>query len=247
LKYSTGYNGKYDILSKRAEKNRDNAVLLYNLTPKICLQCNSNIPYDLRNNKFCNHSCSATYNNLLKLPRSIKSRAKTSESLSGKTYTIIKNVTCCVCNTNFNLAVGTKRNLSKIKCKTCYRPCRPKRIIDLSKLKDYRLACKFKFSLKDFPNELEFTLIEQYGWYSASNHGNNLSGVSRDHMVSVRYGFDNNIDPKILAHPANCKLMQHSSNISKYVKNSITYEELLVKIKEWDIKYPPGYREDTLR
>jgi hypothetical protein len=34
----------------------------------------------------------------------------------------------------------------------------------------------------------------------------NLGGVSRDHMIAVRDGFNLGIDPKLLSHPANCKL-----------------------------------------
>lgn len=36
----------------------------YNKNPKLCLYCNSAIPYKKRNNKFCNHSCSASFNNV---------------------------------------------------------------------------------------------------------------------------------------------------------------------------------------
>lgn len=56
-------------------------------------------------------------------------------------------------------------------------------------------------------------------------------------MISVRYGFDNNIDPKIIAHPANCQLLLHGENVSKYTNCSISFEELLEKIKIWDEKY----------
>jgi len=53
-------------------------------------------------------------------------------------------------------------------------------------------------------------------------------------MYSVRQGFENKIDPKHIAHPANCKLMIHTDNISKNKKSSITHDELLDKILEWD-------------
>lgn len=35
----------------------------YNNNPKLCKQCKKPIPYERRNNNFCNQSCSATYNN----------------------------------------------------------------------------------------------------------------------------------------------------------------------------------------
>ena len=106
-----------------------------------------------------------------------------------------------------------------------------------SALANYRADCAFKFNLKDYPNEFDFTLVESYGWYKPKNRGDNLSGVSRDHAVSVRYGFDHNLPAEHLAHPANCILMQHGDNVSKYMKNSMSYEDLLLRINAWDKKY----------
>jgi hypothetical protein len=108
---------------------------------------------------------------------------------------------------------------------------------DLKQLNDYRLECSFSFSLQQFPDEFDFSLIEKYGWYSAKNRGNNLGGVSRDHIVSVKFGYDNGIDPKIISHPANCQLLIHNDNVSKNKKCGITLDELINKIKEWDNKY----------
>ena len=105
------------------------------------------------------------------------------------------------------------------------------------RLKLYRLQCAFKFSLDSYPDEFDFSLIEKYGWYAAKNHGNNLNGVSRDHMFSVKDGFINNVDPKIISHPANCQLVCHSKNASKGAKSCITLDELLRRIKQWDEKY----------
>ena len=65
----------------------------------------------------------------------------------------------------------------------------------------------------------------------------NLGGVSRDHMLSVRDGFNKGINPKLLAHPANCRLMIHNENISKNKKSILTENELLIRIEEWDKKY----------
>ena len=69
------------------------------------------------------------------------------------------------------------------------------------------------------------------------NRGNNLDGVSRDHIVSVKYGYENGIDPQIIAHPANCQLLNHNENVSKGEKCGIKYEQLKQKITEWNIKY----------
>lgn len=53
-------------------------------------------------------------------------------------------------------------------------------------------------------------------------------------MVSVSEGFKRNIDPKIIAHPANCMLMRHAENQRKNMKSSITPDDLMLRIKEFD-------------
>lgn len=101
----------------------------------------------------------------------------------------------------------------------------------------YRLQCQFNFNLSDYPNEFDFDLIRKYGWYKAKNHGNNLGGVSRDHMYSIMEGYRNGVDPRIISHPANCRLVRHSENISKLDGSVITLEQLIERIKKWDEKY----------
>ncbi len=38
----------------------------YSANPKICIQCDTLLPYEKRRNRFCSHRCSAIYNNTLK-------------------------------------------------------------------------------------------------------------------------------------------------------------------------------------
>jgi len=66
--------------------------------------------------------------------------------------------------------------------------------------------------------------LHQYWW----------CGVSRDHVISVAYGFENNIDPLIIKHPANCQLLRHSDNSSKHIKCDMVIENLLEKINKWN-------------
>jgi hypothetical protein len=56
--------------------------------------------------------------------------------------------------------------------------------------------------------------------------------------LSVREGFEMGIDPQIISHPANCRLMIHNENISKNKRSDITIEELLEKITIFESKYP---------
>jgi len=66
------------------------------------------------------------------------------------------------------------------------------------------------------------------------NKDTNPDGVVRDHMVSRRYGYDNNIPPEIIGHPANCQFLSHRDNLSKGAGCSLTYEQLLTRIALWD-------------
>jgi hypothetical protein len=123
------------------------------------------------------------------------------------------------------------------KQKYCSHSCSSKGRKESEGLISYRGECRFKFCLADYPNEFDFSLIKQYGWYQPINRGDNLNGISRDHIVSVKYGFENDIDPNIISHPANCQLLKHCENSSKNSKCSLTLDELLKNIQEWDKKY----------
>ena len=101
----------------------------------------------------------------------------------------------------------------------------------------YRLDSNFNFNLSDYPDEFDFSLIEKYGWYSPTNKKNNLNGVSRDHMFSVREGFEMGIGAHLISHPANCQLMIHRENISKNKKSIISIDELLKRIENFEEKY----------
>lgn len=228
-KYSSGYNGKYKELANRHKITQD----AYLLDPNKCTQCNSSLAYNKRNNKFCSTSCSATYNNAIKDYSKFKTGPVKTRQL--------KHRKCEFCNTDFT-TYKDKRFCNR-KCARDY-----KNFLSRSHRTpwiNYRAECQFRFNIKDYPDEFDFALITQFGWYKASNRGNNLTGVSRDHMVSCRFGFDNQIPAEHIRHPANCKLMIHTENASKRTNNSITYNELLDRIKRWEKKYPPSFDQST--
>jgi len=211
-----------------------------------CLNCNkifeakkSNIKRGF--DKFCSSSCSAKYNNIRRLSYNVG----------------IKILNCSICNKKLTVDLRT----SVIHCKECRikrrrekyklkkRFCKSCNSIAIEKNKIYcniciknyyslyRPSCKFKFSLNDYPKEFDFTLIKENGWYSPTNKNNNLTGVSRDHMFSVRNGFELGIAPNIIGHPANCRLMLHTDNSSKNKQNSISLEELIDRIKYFEKIY----------
>jgi len=207
----------------------------YKDNPKYCFSCNSKIPYYKRKNTFCNHSCKAKYiNTTRKLvnrkaysEQAIKNLREANRKSKGGDINYEQNPSkCSRCNKDL---VYQKRNY-----KYCSRECIRENPKDL---KNYRVSCRFKFSLNDYPEEFDFNLIKENGWYSPTNKNNNLTGVSRDHMFSVRNGFELAIDPNIIGHPANCRLMLHTDNFKKKDKSSIFISELIRRINKWDIKY----------
>ena len=59
-------------------------------------------------------------------------------------------------------------------------------------------------------------------------------------MISVRYGFENAISPEIISHPANCKLIRHIENQEKRTKCTLTLQELITKIAEFESQWRNG-------
>lgn len=179
-------------------------------------------------------------------------------------YSLRSHETLCKMNPNRKESNFVKFNLSEKKYKNQFDKAKKlglpkpefsedslKRISDATKkrnkqlyknkhknIKDfYKTQCTFKFALCDYPQEFDISLIKQFGWYSASNRGNNLNGVSRDHMFSCNEGLKQLIDPYLISHPANCKLMLHSLNASKRNKCSITFKQLKERVNAWNKKY----------
>lgn len=221
--YSSGYNGKYDQISLKWQTKKNLLIEEYELNPKRCVKCNSILDYDSKENKFCSSSCSVSFNNIGKT-KSLETKSKISNKLK-KTPTEY-NLICIGCNKEF--AHKRKKKYCCIECK------REIYLKSLSEKKRYRHKCQFKFSLNDYPDKFDFSIVEKYGWYKAPNRGNNPTGISRDHMISVDYGWKNKIPSKVIAHPANCQLLPHNENFDKREKCSITIEELYNRIENWD-------------
>jgi hypothetical protein len=225
---------------------------------KLCKECST--PVTKRDNIFCNRSCAAKYNNRSKDystfksgPQTLESKLKTSlvrrainkqkRSLTGPS----KNYLYVTSQTAIKEAIANNIPYTKVylcNCKktnitwysTSWKCVHPSVIQSKS---EYRYQCRFNFSLSQFKDWFDYssTLIETYGWYSASNKHNNLSGCSRDHMYSVSDGYANNVSPAIISHPANCEIKPHRLNQSKHSISSITLEELHTRIAKFDKQY----------
>ena len=227
-------NGKFCSRKCSASYNNVSKVKIPNTTCGNCKKSiyvvASKVAITKHGLNFCNRECKeeAIKNNILENGWTDFKRKEFSEKLkttSRKKYDLNPNK-CKNCN---NILVFNKRNNN-----SCSITCRKNKSQEIIKyIEQYRTRCRFKFSLKDYPDKFEFELITKYGWYSPSNKRNNLGGVSRDHMFSVRNGYELGIDPDIIAHPANCKLMLHSENFKKKANSSITLSSLLIKIEKW--------------
>jgi hypothetical protein len=199
-------------------------------TTQPCLECGAETK---SGNKFCNTSCAAKYNNRARPEESRQKQRETVSKTAALSHPKLIKI-CEHCKKEFT----TRRKHQKCCSNNCSAINKNKEARNnRPDLLNYRSDCSFKFGIRNFPNEFDFSLVEQYGWYKAANRGNNLNGISRDHMVSVKWGFENNIDPKIISHPANCRLIRHNDNVSKGKTNFITYEELITRIIIWNLTY----------
>ena len=251
--YVNKYLRNYDKVKETFEKKRNESEIEYLKTPLLCKNCGKIIPFSKKYSLgFCDHSCSASFNNRL------NKGSKHNLSESGKKVLIesayrnffgnkydrfekeksiyYENPSRCLnCNDILEYKFRN-RTYCNVKCRKEYF------LKNVSDYKMYHDLSSFKFSLKDFG--FSFELVEKYGWYSAKNRGDNVNGVSRDHMFSVKEGFRRLINPLLLAHPANCQLIVNRHNQSKCDECSINIEELENRIKEFDNKYGKYYEND---
>lgn len=216
-------------LSKERAKQR---LVAYNNNPVLCLNCQTPLPYKNHTiKKFCSRSCSASYCNLKKGPRTEEVKKKIKE-------TLLKN----------NALKPRKEEKEKVIkqrfCRKCCKEVEVKKYAFCNICREnfyltYRSSAQFRFSIRDYSflfSEKEFQLIKEKGMYSPVNKRNNLKGVSKDHMFSVSNGFKLGISAEIISHPANCKLLIHTENMKKSSTNSISFLELLKRIIRCELK-----------
>lgn len=221
-----GSYGKFCSLScGMVSRNRTSTlrkINKYNLAPTLCAHCQKPLPFNKRKNKFCSHSCSATTNNFL--PRKRGPIPKVKLASTPVKFLLCKHTNLWYCNKGFGGIIQ--------KCSPYIKTLKEK----------YYAAARFKFNVFHYPTEFDLPLLQTYNWYSCPGKKRkhdikNVDGVSRDHLISVSYGFANNIDPKIISHPANCALILHKENKKKHSKCAISLPELLLRIAAWDQKY----------
>lgn len=192
---------------------------------KICLNCQKvfSVTYKNRSRKYCSLICANHHKN------NGQKQFKERESI----YLLNPKI-CKYCSN----IIPYKNSLNNQYCSwDCFQESFE---MDNSEKALYYKKCQFNFDVYDFPDEFDLSLLEKYNWYCTPGYNHNLknvSGVSRDHMISKNFGWLNKIDPYFISHPANCKLITQLENNIKYVKCSLTLEELKERIKIWNSKY----------
>lgn len=246
--YVNKYLRNYDKIKETNKNKRKEKEEQYYKNPTYCKQCNKKLTYKRSDGKFCNNSCAATYNDSNRIQKVEYSKqalenlrlvaGANSLKISVEEYKQLKldykknPARCLNCGKEFEYTKRHRKNCSK----KCLKETKRKK---RDKYQLYRSDCSFEFSLNEYPEEFDFLLIEKYGWYSPNTSNKpNLEGVSRDHIYPVKKGFENDIDPKLIAHPANCQLLKHSDNIGKGAKiKEDDYLQLLKRIEDWNKKY----------
>jgi hypothetical protein len=223
-----GSYGKFCSLScgtaYRNKTKSQQAEYKYNLNPHKCQCCQVVLDYQKRSNKYCSSICSAKVTNLIARKRGPRIKKKEKVLFSSIKFILCKHT---------NQFYSSRNSDGSI------RRCSP---YIKSNKENYYAAARFKFNVYHYPDEFNLSLIKEHGWYTCpgkkrNGQPKNTSGVSRDHIISVSYGFANNIDPKIISHPANCRIMLHSDNKKKKQNCDLTVDILMEKIKVWDKKY----------
>lgn len=120
-------SGKLGSQAAKPKKEfvKTETTISYNSNPNFCLQCNSPLPYNIRNNKFCNHSCAGKCNNAARkengwsLSRISRNKiSKTLKSKNPKEKRITKISFCIICNSPF---AGFRKTCTKTCLDIFYR------------------------------------------------------------------------------------------------------------------------------
>lgn len=129
-----GTNPLFQFSTNLRQKN----INLYGLNPKHCSGCNRKFEYDERRKKFCNHSCAATVNNLVREPKSEIERKKISDGV--KSFNLK--------NPGFNkirAELGIK--VCSIHIKNC-TSCKKKFVCAYKKGNNERKTCSYECRIK---------------------------------------------------------------------------------------------------
>lgn len=222
--------------SAKATEIKNAKKTSYSKSPNKCKHCDLAIEYERRHNQFCSHSCAASSMNEARIINNWSMTTSTKERISNK----LKNH-----NSFKNSIVGEFSKLVRCSCKFCklkwIGPTRRLVCNNCNHLKwqNNKDRFSFKFNIFDYPDLFDLKQLQLIGWvaFGGKRGGvKNISGLSRDHKVSVSEAKQHNHNPYYISHPCNCELMPHSANNKKKANSSITYQELIKIVDEYDQK-----------
>lgn len=222
----------------------------WDLNPNLCLECSSPIGYlqsgEHKVKRFCCSTCSALYNNRRRSPESRLKQQKTLKSTLAERPKVERE--------------PRPKKIRKSRAQTARQPREKPIVYPSSKVflctcaatglpfvsrrfrkyssaaarehrQTYRNYCEFKFNPFHYKEMEGYHLLLEFGLYHPLQ---NPQGVSRDHMLSVAEGWKLGVDPEVMKHPANCRLMLHRDNKRKYTRSSINIDELEERISKWN-------------
>lgn len=204
---------------------------------KPCKHCNKLFKPAAGRLYFCNHSCSASFNNTKRGPRSEETKEKISRSLRKnekklkpkkvKTEVVGPYSKLFICKCNHCKA----KFISRMKKQHCPQH---RHLYSISNKSGY----KFTFNVYHYPDLFDINLLKSVGWFGPGGKSGrwNINGLSRDHKVSITEAIVNNYDPYYITHPLNCELMPHSQNNIKKTNSSIAYNELKQMVDAYDLR-----------
>lgn len=234
--------GKFKLSEKSAlkrTKEKQFRIDQYYQNPNNCPECNSIIEYDYKTLKtFCTSSCAAKFNNKhrevnwatvewrerqARLSVNTKRKKKFSLKIKISSHDILGDFTKVKrCHCDYCSVVYYTKDRTKF-CPNC------------SHLYSKGSIYRFRFNVFDYPDLFDLELIKKIGWHSFGGRFNyNPEGITRDHKVSVSYAVKNDCDPYYITHPMNCELMSFEQNNKKKGNCSITYEQLISLVEEFD-------------
>lgn len=97
----------------------------------------------------------------------------------------------------------------------------------------YRASAAFYIPRYLLPYIEGVGLIDVIGWYHPTS---NPTGASRDHILSVKFGWQNNVPINVIRHPANCRIVPDPANRQKGAKCAITLPMLMNRINAFNTR-----------
>jgi hypothetical protein len=214
----------------------------YEQNPIFCRHCGTTLPFGDHHKIFCNSSCAAKHNNTKRpkkepklnqpmlthinkpklnqpmvthINKSIDPYKVSKQLKPSGPYTKLFQCSCSHCSIKF-INRTAKKYCSN--CEHLYSH-------------NHRAKYWFTFNVFHYPHLFDLSLITTYG---VRDNKTNPNGITRDHRVSVNEAIRNNYDPYYIKHPINCELMFFNENNKKKTKSSITYEELIYQVDQYD-------------